>query len=250
MKGSKSILLWLVGLCLWIVLLSLGQREQPLIKGDKYHIEFINRPLNSFISKEEMAKELEILRLSSETSGLEEINIQLLEESLDNHPSIKKAEVYSNLDGTLNIEIWQHQPLARLMTAKRSDYLISNGELMPLSSHFSEQVPLVTGPVAFHQKKEIAAFWQVLATKDELKNIFSGLHCMADSNWVLYPVKGDYRVELGKAKNIESKLENLKNFFKFSGKMKDIQKLESINLEFNNQVICRKKQIWIRTKLR
>ena len=188
-----------------------------------------------------MAKELEILRLSCETSGLEEINIQLLEESLDNHPSIKKAEVYSNLDGTVNIEIWQHQPLARLMTAKRSDYLINAGGLMPLSSHFTEQVPLVTGPLAFKQREAIARFWQLLARQEELKTIFSGLHCMADSNWILYPAKGDYQVELGTAENIEQKLENLKNFFKFSGKMKDIQKLESINLEFNNQVICRKK---------
>ena len=243
MKRSKSILLWLVGLCLWVALLSLGQRQRTLIKGDKYHIEFIDRPLNSFISKEELGKEVEILRLSSETSGIEEINIQLLEESLDNHPSIKKAEVYSKLDGTLNIEVWQHQPLARLLSAKRSNYLVRNGELMPLSDQFSEKVPLVTGPLAFPQKEAIAEFWLKLAEKEELKNIFSGLHCRADSNWVLYPVKGDYRVELGKAKNIEKKLDNLKNFFKYSGQMKEIQKLESINLEFNNQVICRKKQI-------
>jgi cell division protein FtsQ len=241
MKRAKPILLWLIGLCLWVALLSHGQREKNLILGEKYHIEFIDRPLNSFIGKEELAKEVEILRISSKTSGLEEINIQLLEESLDNHPSIEKAEVYSNLNGTLHIEVWQHQPLARLLNAKRSDYLIRDGALMPLSNQFSEKVPLVTGPLAFSQKETVAAFWLKLAEKKELKNVFSGLHCQADSNWILYPVKGNYTVELGKAINIGKKLDNLKNFFKYSGQMEEIQKLESINLEFNNQVICRKK---------
>jgi cell division protein FtsQ len=243
MKRPKSIILWLISLCLWLVLLSLGQRQQPAIKGDKFDIKFINRPLQSFISHAEMQKELEILKVSSEAAGLKEINIKLLEESLDNHPSIEKAEVYSNLDGTVHIEIWQQQPIARLMFKNRSEYLTENSTLMPLSDHFSEKVPLVTGPLAFAQKEVVADFWLMVSQKKDLTHSFSGLHCAADSNWTIYPAKGDYLINLGRAKDLEHKIDNLENFFKFSGKIKELQKLESINLEFNNQVICRKKQI-------
>jgi cell division protein FtsQ len=235
--------MWLISLCLWLVLLGLGQKEQPVIKGDKFHIEFINRPLESFISYGEMQKELEILKVSSEEAGLKEINIKLLEESLDNHPSIEKAEVYSNLDGTVHIKIWQQQPLARLMSKNRSEYLTTNGTLMPLSDHYSEKVPLVTGALAFAQKEQVARFWKMLLKKENLLNSFSGLHCAADSNWILYPAKGDYQINLGKATELEHKMENLESFFRFSGEIKEISKLESINLEFNNQVICRKKQL-------
>jgi cell division protein FtsQ len=243
MKRPKSIILWLISLCLWLVLLSLGQREQPVIKGDKFLIEFINRPLQSFISHAEMQKELEILQVSSQAAGLKEINIKLLEESLDNHSSIEKAEVYSDIDGTVHIKIWQQQPLARLMSKNRSEYLTANGTLMPLSDHYSEKVPLVTGSLAFAQKEQVARFWKMLSEKEHLLNSFSGLHCAVDSNWILYPAKGDYQINLGKATELKKKMENLENFFRFSGEIQEINKLESINLEFNNQVICRKKQI-------
>lgn len=243
MKRLKSISLWFLGLSLCLALVSVGQRKQALIEGERSSITFINRPLNSFISKEEIAKEIEIAQVNAQENGEREINISLLEESLDNHPSIKKAEVYSNLDGSLSIEIWQHQPLARFISKKRSEYFIEGGALMPLSPHFSEKVPLVTGSIALAQKEKIAEFWGLTQSKDIFKNIFGGLHCAEDSTWTLYPAKGNYQVELGKAEDLEQKMENLENFFKFSDVLKDLKRLESINLEFNNQVICRKKQV-------
>ena len=44
----------------------------------------------------------------------EDINIYLLEEFVNEHPNIKKAELYLTLDGTLSIDVKQREPLVRV----------------------------------------------------------------------------------------------------------------------------------------
>ena len=41
----------------------------------------------------------------------EDINIYLLEEFVNEHPNIKKAELYLTLDGTLSVDVKQYEPL-------------------------------------------------------------------------------------------------------------------------------------------
>ena len=53
----------------------------------------------------------------------EDINIYLLEEFVNEHPNIKKAELYLTLDGTLSIDVKQREPLVRVFEGNESYYL-------------------------------------------------------------------------------------------------------------------------------
>ena len=60
------------------------------------------------------------------------------------------------------------------------------------------------------------------------------------SNWCR--VWGDHLVYLGKLENFEDKLARLKEFYKKGLNRVGWNKYSRINLEFNNQIICTKRE--------
>ena len=75
----------------------------------------------------------------------------------------------------------------------------------------------------------------------DLKKQIIGIEKMPDNEFVLVTRIGDQKIELGKIENLESKFKNLKSFFIKTMKDRTIDNYTSINLEYNNQVVCTKK---------
>lgn len=170
---------------------------------------------------------------------LSEINIALLEENLEIHASIKNAEVYSTLAGTLNIDVKQKQPVVRFNGSTSGYYLDQYGQKMPLSSSFTAEVPLVTGAVR-GREKEVCTFFQQLEKHPYFQSWFAGMHIDAQNNWILFPVEGKHKVILGEPEEIEVKLQKLEAFYKSVINAKNIDDYKSINLKFQDQVVCKK----------
>ena len=70
----------------------------------------------------------------------EDINIYLLEEFVNEHPNIKKAELYLTLDGTLSIDVKQREPLVRVFEENESYYLDEEMNHFALSDQYSARV--------------------------------------------------------------------------------------------------------------
>lgn len=239
MKLWKQIGLWSLGIGTWTALVGSSSRAFEAQPYRHFSLSFENRLERSFLSYSEMEKTV-LNVLGDSLKYLSEINKPLLEESLDNHPAIKKAEVYSKIDGSLRIRLWQHNPLARVIDKNGSFYLLENGDKMPLSPHYSEAVPLVSGEWKPETLKEIANFWTLVNADDFYRDFFTGLACKNNGEWILYPVKGNFKIILGKPTNLESKLTKLEVFYKQAPRLKNINELKEIDLRFEGQLICRK----------
>jgi len=111
---------------------------------------------------------------------------------------------------------------------------------MPLSPHYSEAVPIVYGDLNSEQLKDIAGFWQGIRNDEFFQEFFAGLSCNKSDEWILYPVKGDFEIVIGKPTELELKLAKLKAFYTRAPKLENINKLGQIDLRFEGQVICRK----------
>lgn len=239
MKAWQQISLWTLGILACFLLLANSQGAYRQVKMDHLHLSFENRRDKSFLNIREMeAQVYKILKDSARQ--LSEINKAMLEESLDNHPAIRKAEVYSKIDGSLRIMLWQHEPLARVVQAKGSYYLLENGAKMPLSPHYSEEVPLISGALNEEDLKPMASFWKKLKTDRFYRNFFTGLECSKDKEWTLIPRQGRFKILLGKATGLEEKLTKLEVFYTKAPALKNINKLKEIDLRFEGQLICRK----------
>ncbi|QNR25375.1 cell division protein FtsQ/DivIB [Croceimicrobium hydrocarbonivorans] len=239
MKLWHQIAIWTGGLSTWILLVSSASNAYDRQELKDFKLQFENRQDRSFLSLLEMEKQVQ-KELGDSSLQLAEINKALLEESIDNHPAIRKAEVYSKIDGSLRIMLWQHDPLARVIDRRGSFYLLDAGEKMPLSPYFSEEVPLVSGDLNDEDLVLIASFWQSLKQDEFYQQFFTGLHCNEQKEWTLFPAKGNFKIRVGKPEELEEKLTKLKVFYTQAPAPKYLNKLKEIDLRFEGQLICRK----------
>ena len=77
---------------------------------------------------------------------LSSINITLLEKIINKNPFVADAEVFSTIDGKINIEVKQRRPVVRIVNFKdESFYIDDQGVFMPLSEKYTARVPVANG---------------------------------------------------------------------------------------------------------
>lgn len=194
---------------------------------------------NLFITYETVSKLLIQNQGAVKNMPKEILDLNELEIALNSNPMIKSAEVYVSVNGTLNAEIEQKRPIARV-SANASYYIDDEGSYMPLSSNYSARVPLVTGYV---DKNNLNAVF-VVATKiqedDFLKKNVVEIHQDIHKDIFLKLRQCRFLVQLGGVDLLDKKVNNLKAFYQKSLKENSLDNYSKVNLQFDNQVVCTK----------
>ncbi|MFG6686282.1 cell division protein FtsQ/DivIB [Mariniflexile sp. HNIBRBA6329] len=169
----------------------------------------------------------------------ETLDLNELENALKSNPMIKNAEVYVAVNGTLNAEIEQKTPIARVST-NASYYVDSDGFSMPLSSNFSARVPLVTGYVEKNNLKSIYIVANKIKEDEFLKKHVIEIHQGIDKAVYLKLRQCQFLVQIGDVTFLDKKINNLKAFYQKSMKENTLNSYSKVNLQFDNQVVCTK----------
>ncbi|MES2559084.1 MAG: cell division protein FtsQ [Bacteroidota bacterium] len=181
-----------------------------------------------------------------------ELNIPLIETKLNHNDFIKTSEVFTDMNGELQINVIQRRPILRLLKADGSSYYIDDeGRKMPVSQAFTAHVPIASGnlfeeyktrdtmrtlvgrelhKIATYVDKD--AFW-----KAQIEQIF----VTAESEFVLIPKVGDHTIVFGTGEDLEEKFEKLLLFYKEGLSRVGWEKYSTINLKYKNQIVCTKK---------
>ncbi len=225
-----------------------------------FDVNIAHRNDNRFIDEQDVAKLLANLGYEVRGQRLRDIDLGQIEARLEQNPSVSNAEVYATIDCELKIEIAERMPIARIINSGGSGfYLDRTGNLMPLSSKYTARVMVVNGhveiPYAAIQSGIESEY--VLAKKqwlDDLYQLVSTIH--GDPFWkaqiaqlyiderqeiVLIPKVGNHRILFGDAKDIEPKLDKLMTLYKKGFSKTGWNDYKTINLKFQNQVVCSKK---------
>lgn len=243
MGKLKIILSWTIGAIVLIGILAFSSinRNSKFVSSDTITIDIADVDDQYFITANELKKEVLIELEILDSLGLGEINIKMLEESLDNHPSIRKAEVYSKLDGSLRIAVYQKQPIARVQSSIADYYIDEIGDSMALSSNYFASVPLVNGIVNAKTRKKIHQFLTLVQQDSFYKDHFGGIKILANGEWILYPKPGNHTINFGKPEDSKRKLRKLKIFYHNKASLKaELDEIKLLNLKYEGQVICRK----------
>jgi cell division protein FtsQ len=191
------------------------------------------------------------------------INISLLEKIINTNPFIYNAEVFSTIDGKLNIEVKQRIPVLRVVNFRNeSFYIDKEGIFFPMSDKFTARVPVASGYI-FHResegkvKPEDAFANDSTAKTPVLTQLFNIInHTSHDPFWnaevqQLYvnpdndiefiPSIGNHTVVLGNDEQLDEKFGKLFLFYKQGIKKEGWEKYHTINLKYKNQVVCIKK---------
>ena len=196
-----------------------------------------------FISKREILRLLNNKKLSLIGKKISEINVRELEEELKKHPLIGNAECYRTPGNRIGIEITQRVPILRVMAANGEQYYIDDkAHTMPVPNS-AANVAIVTGHVdkAF-ATKELYEFGMFLQKNPLWKAQIQQINVTTAKELELVPQVGDHIIFLGKPNHYENKFERLKTFYKKGLNEIGWNKYSRISLEFDNQIICTKKE--------
>jgi cell division protein FtsQ len=172
-----------------------------------------------------------------------DINTRELEDELRKHPLIGNAECYRTSSNRIGIEITQRLPILRVMAANGENYYIDDkAHAMPIPNS-AANVAIATGYIdkAF-ATKELYEFGMFLQKNPLWKAQIQQINVTSAKELELVPQVGDHIIFLGKPGNYENKFDRLKTFYKKGLNEIGWNKYSRISLEFNNQIICTKKE--------
>jgi cell division protein FtsQ len=189
------------------------------------------------------------------------INISLLEKIINNNPFVREAEVFSTVDGKVNIEVKQRIPVLRVINSENESFYVDcDGVFMPPSEKFTARVPVANGYIFDRLiENRVRNFSgndsNVVKTKvEQLFNIiqYTGkstfwtneteqLYVNANGDIELIPRVGDHTILLGSDENLEDKFTNLYAFYKTKLSSGGWNNYSVINVKYKDQVVCTKK---------
>ena len=196
-----------------------------------------------FFINTEMIEEMIFSKVDSLIGkAYEDINIYLLEEFVNEHPNIKKAELYLTLDGTLSVDVKQREPLVRVFEENESYYLDDEMNHFALSDQYSARVLQVYWDEITESRIAILESLIDLIDSDNfLKAQITAIAFDENNEIVLYPRVGDHKIILGKAEDFRNKFEKLKVFYRKGLEKVGWDRYSMINLKYQDQVVCTKR---------
>ena len=187
-----------------------------------------------FFINTEMVEEMILSKVDSlKGKAFEDINIYLLEEFLNEHPNIKKAELYLTLDGTLSIDVKQREPLVRVFEEMNH---------FALSDQYSARVLLVYWDEITESRIAILDPLIDFINSDKfLKAQITAILFDESNEIVLYPRVGGHKIILGEPEDFRNKFRKLKVFYRQGLEKVGWDRYSMINLKYHNQIVCTKK---------
>ncbi|WP_238784140.1 cell division protein FtsQ/DivIB [Blattabacterium cuenoti] len=183
--------------------------------------------------------------LFSKTEKIEkkigQLCILKMEKKLNNYPFIKRSEVFLSVDGTMNIKIWQKEPVLRIKNGNKEYYLTKDAENLELSSFFSSKVILAKGPFSKKEQKCLTNLVKFINSDKLLKNQIISIKKNNKNSFVLIPKIGNHHIILGNIKDFKKKLNKLKAFYKQYLNKIDINRYKSIDLQYKDQIVAKKR---------
>lgn len=164
---------------------------------------------------------------------------------------MKKLKLYQDLNNRLLVDIVQFNPIARIVSEKDKDlYVDLDGNIFPTSIKFSERVILIhiddnlnfnfrnINSTDFGQK--IFSLIIYIRNNDFLKRIISEIDIKEDKNIIIYPQVSKQKIIFGYPVKIDDKFNKLIFFYKKILPAKGWNTYRSVNLKFENQIVCNK----------
>jgi cell division protein FtsQ len=183
-----------------------------------------------------------------------------IEKKLAGHPAIADAQVYTNIQGRLVIEVAQRVPVARIEDRDHRHYFLdAEGYIIPAGMDYTPHILHVNGEIPGRYRKETSIGQS--ETDREGKNTMAEILELAkfidaDPFWKsqivqvyvngkgefeLIPRVGSQIILFGDGEGMETKFFKLRTLYRQGFSQTGWNRYEIINLKYTNQVICTKR---------
>ncbi|MBP5714435.1 MAG: cell division protein FtsQ [Prevotella sp.] len=197
---------------------------------------------DGFLNANEIKKILERQQLYPLAKPMMAVNARDIEETLRKNPFVQQAECYKTQNGHICIRLKQRMPIMHVMANNGDNYYIDiHGNILP-ETRFANDLLVTTGNITkrYAQKTLTPVVNEIVRDKFWQSQIVQ-LHVLDDGSLEVVPRVGDHVAYLGAPIDIPKKLERLRKFYLYGLNQAGWNKYSYISVEFDNQIICKKK---------
>ncbi|MGI8893907.1 MAG: hypothetical protein ACR2GN_10685, partial [Bacteroidia bacterium] len=217
-KKIWSISAWVAMAASLVLCIGVANKQQNDLTCSEIKIKINDEDGHYFVEEEDIRTLLVDKGKDVRGLKLHAINIGLLEKILKNNSFVSNAEVFSTIDGKVNIAIDQRRPLVRILNnAEEHYYIDSKGKYMPLSDKYTARVVVANGQIInrFGEKEvmtkencdscftaqtlsgEIFKVASFIDNDPFWKSFVEQIYVTSDMELELIPKVGSYRIIIG-----------------------------------------------------
>ena len=214
--------------------------EEQICQGVDIHLE--EDIVEGFLSVDDVKRMLTLDHINPQGRSMPQVNLRLIEETLQAKELIENVECYKGQEGQVCINIRQRIPVIRVMNNSGENFYVdSHGKPMP-GTDYPCNLIVATGHVSKpYAEKWLTPFANMVLRDPFWKNQIVQLNVLADGSLEMIPRVGNHVVYLGQPVDIEKKLKRLRQFYAKALNVIGWNKYKRINVEFSNQIVCKRK---------
>ena len=197
-----------------------------------------------FLNVNEIKGQLQRAKLYPLGDVMNNVNTRKIEETLKQNPFVEQAQCYKTQTGHVYITLSQRMPVIRIKADNGEDYYVDeHGDIMPYT-HYVNDIVVATGDITKkYAQKSLTKLGTFLVKHPLWRSQVEQVHVLPDGTIEIVPRVGDHIVYLGMPFDLEQKFNRLEKFYRYGLSEAGWNKYSYINLEFRNQIICKKRNI-------
>lgn len=241
MKIAIKIIL-LIGLSAYIVfaLCTMAKdKTEQRCSGIRIIIEDSTK--NSYIPSQYIGQLISSTKLPIIDTRLKDIDINLIERTVSSSPYIDSAICHYNPENALCVKVFTRTPILHAIpNSGESFYMDTNGNTMP-SNEFTLNLCLLTGNITKENANQFICLATYLNTHTPWNTEIQQVDINSMGQIELIPLAGEHLIILGDTSDIEGKMKRLELFYEEGLNKTGWDKYSKIDLSYNNQVVCTKR---------
>lgn len=243
-KKSAFILIDIIlGVYLILAITAFNQPDDQKAVCTQVDINIEDGKVDGFLGGSEIKEQLKKAKIYPQGQPMKQIDVRKIEETICQNPFVEKAECYKTQDGHIKVDLTQRLPVIRIKANNGDDYYVdTHGEIMP-NTRYTSNLVIATGHISrpFAQKR-LAYLGNFIMKSSFWNSQVEQLNILEDGTIEMVPRIGDHIVYLGNASGIPQKFDRLEKFYRYGLSVAGWNKYSYIDLEFNNQIICKKRR--------
>lgn len=184
------------------------------------------------------------------------IDTRRIEEMLGKSPFVQTANCYKTEGGHVYISVTQRMPVIRIKAENGDDYYVDDNDCVMPTTHYTSDLIIATGNInRWYATNYLSPLGRVIMANEMWKNLIEQINVLPNYSIEIVPRIGDHIVHIGRLpdcknrterfaaikKFMDVKMTRLSKFYKYGLSTVGWNKYSYIDIEFDNQIICRKK---------
>jgi cell division protein FtsQ len=199
--------------------------------------------VKGFLNAEEIKDQLVRAHLYPLGNPIDRVDSRKIEDALLQNPFVETAQCYKTQTGRIHINLSQRLPVIRVKANNGDDYYVDNTGHQMSNTDYVCNLPIATGQIdRTYAKRVLAPLGKLIMGDVFWRNQIEQVNVLPDGTIEMVPRVGDHVVYLGRPTRLEHKLARLEKFYKYGLSKAGWNKYSYINVEFDNQIICKKRQ--------